>query len=227
MGATSGVALLFLVAALLAAAFASLRNGRRARAPARDADRRRRLLLLPLTFLSGALMQLGSRPAGSGPWQVQPGRLGGGRRARPDLLGLGLLGRSSVVSAWFATRAFGVYQRSSDSLKNSAASFAGDGHLLPPLQPRDRRLVLQLRQPDLPGLHDADAGRHALPGLREAEDAGRGRCSRWPSIRSRPVCRDQRRGLLRRRRPRAPSDDLPQLVLCRGPYGVAEGEYGG
>ena len=29
-----------------------------------------------------------------------------------------------------------------------------------------RRLVLELRAPDLPGLHDAEPGRHALPGVR-------------------------------------------------------------
>ena len=38
--------------------------------------------------------------------------------------------------------------------------------LLPPPQPRDGRLLLDLRPADLPGLHDADAGRHALPGVR-------------------------------------------------------------
>ena len=32
--------------------------------------------------------------------------------------------------------------------------------------------MLELRPPDLPGLHDADAGRHALPGVLEAEDEG-------------------------------------------------------
>ena len=41
-----------------------------------------------------------------------------------------------------------------------------DGHVLPPPVARDRRLVLQLRQADLPGLHDGDARGDALPGLR-------------------------------------------------------------
>ena len=32
--------------------------------------------------------------------------------------------------------------------------------------------MLELRAPDLPRLHDADAGRHALPGVRAPDDAG-------------------------------------------------------
>ena len=38
-----------------------------------------------------------------------------------------------------------------------------NGHLLPPPLARDRRLVLELRAPDLPRLHDEHAGRDALP----------------------------------------------------------------
>ena len=40
--------------------------------------------------------------------------------------------------------------------------------LLPPPGPRDRGLLLELRTPDLSRLHDAVAGRHALPGVRAA-----------------------------------------------------------
>ena len=39
------------------------------------------------------------------------------------------------------------------------------GDLLPPPEPRDGGVVLELRPADLPGLHDADPGRHALPGV--------------------------------------------------------------
>ena len=52
-----------------------------------------------------------------------------------------------------------------------------DGRLLPPQRPRDRGLLLELRQPDLPRLHDGHAGRDALPGVL-APDARRcGRCA--------------------------------------------------
>ena len=37
---------------------------------------------------------------------------------------------------------------------------------------RDRRLVFLLRAADLPGLHDADLGRHALPGVRARAHQG-------------------------------------------------------
>ena len=59
-----------------------------------------------------------------------------------------------------------------DFLKNALLASLRDGHLLPPPQPRDGRLVLELRTPDLPGLHDADARRHALPRVLAAEDPG-------------------------------------------------------
>jgi ABC-2 type transport system permease protein len=108
------VPLLFLVAALLAAAFASLSNGIGVLARQRETlIGAVSLLLLPLTFLSGALMQLSLAPgwirtvAKFNPvdWAVV-----GARDA--DLARLGLLCALVVVSAWFATRAFSVYQRS-------------------------------------------------------------------------------------------------------------------
>jgi ABC-2 type transport system permease protein len=108
------VPLLFLVAALLAAAFASLSNGIGILARQRETlIGAVSLLLLPLTFLSGALMQLSLAPgwirtvATFNPvdWAVV-----GARDA--DMARIGLLCALVVVSAWFATRAFGVYQRS-------------------------------------------------------------------------------------------------------------------
>ena len=45
--------------------------------------------------------------------------------------------------------------------------------LLPPSRPRDQRLLLELRAADLPRLHDLDAGRDALPGVRGRADAVR------------------------------------------------------
>ena len=44
--------------------------------------------------------------------------------------------------------------------------------------------MLELRQADLPGLHDLDAGRHALPGLRRAAASASTRCARCTSTRS-------------------------------------------
>jgi ABC-2 type transport system permease protein len=115
MGASlAHVPLLFLVAALLAAAFASLSNGLGVLARQRESlIGAVSLLLLPLTFLSGALMQLSLAPgwirtvAKFNPvdWAVV-----GARDA--DLLRLGALGALVVLAAWFATHAFGVYQRS-------------------------------------------------------------------------------------------------------------------
>jgi anti-sigma-K factor RskA len=48
-------------------------------------------------------------------------------------------------------------------VQTACVSSPRDGDLLPPSGPRDGRLVLFLRPSDLPGLHDADSGRHALP----------------------------------------------------------------
>ena len=73
--------------------------------------------------------------------------------------------------------------------------------------PRDARLVLELRAPDLPGLHAPEPGRHALPGVRDADDEGQDRCA---SVGGEPratialivICVDRlpRRGQLRRQR---------------------------
>ena len=106
--------LLFLVAALLAAAFASLSNGIGILARQRETlIGAVSLLLLPLTFLSGALMQLNLAPGWIGRWRRSTRSTGRwSARVDADVLRLGLLGALVVASAWFATRAFGVYQRS-------------------------------------------------------------------------------------------------------------------
>ena len=72
--------------------------------------------------------------------------------------------------------------------------------LLPTPQPRDRRLLLQLRQTDLPRVHDADPGRDALPRVREPADQSHPRNSHGSQSRAlsgdlRPG-RDQRRDFL-------------------------------
>jgi ABC-2 type transport system permease protein len=118
-----GVLVLILVAALLAAAFASLSNGLAVLARQRETlIGAVSLVLLPLTFLSSALMQPSLAPdwiraiatvnpvnwasdaarsaaMGSFDWGLVAGRVG-------------LLVALVIVCAGFATRAFGVYQRS-------------------------------------------------------------------------------------------------------------------
>jgi ABC-2 type transport system permease protein len=117
-----GVLILILVAALLAAAFASLSNGVGVLARQRETlIGAVSLVLLPLTFLSSALMQQDLVPGwirtvgefNPVNWAVEAGR----SAAMGDLdWGLvagrvGLLFALVVVSATFATRAFGTYQR--------------------------------------------------------------------------------------------------------------------
>jgi len=118
-----GVLVLLLVAALLAAIFASFSNGIAILTGQRETlIGMVSLLLLPLTFLSSALMQPSLAPGWIGTvakfnpvdwaataarnsttesfdWGVVAGRVG-------------LLTALVVLAAWFATRAFGVYQRS-------------------------------------------------------------------------------------------------------------------
>jgi ABC-2 type transport system permease protein len=118
-----GVLVLILVAALLAAAFASLSNGLAVLARQRETlIGAVSLVLLPLTFLSSALMQPSLAPdwiraistvnpvnwasdaarsaaMGSFDWGLVAGRVG-------------LLVALVIVCAGFATRAFGAYQRS-------------------------------------------------------------------------------------------------------------------
>ena len=58
---------------------------------------------------------------------------------------------------------------------------AAHGHLLSPPLARDRRLVLLLRAADLPRLHDADLGGHALPGVRARAHQGQDGAQRGPT----------------------------------------------
>jgi ABC-2 type transport system permease protein len=118
-----GVLILVLVAGLLAAAFASLSNGVGLLARQRETlIGAVSLVLLPLTFLSSALMQQDLVPSwirtvgdfNPVNWAVEAGR----SAAMGDLdwgvvaSRIGLLFALVVVAATFATRAFGTYQRS-------------------------------------------------------------------------------------------------------------------
>src|SRR4051794_22532334 len=118
-----GVLILMLVASLLAAAFASFSNGLGVLTRQRESlIGAVTLVLLPLTFLSSALMQQSLAPDWIGTvakfnpvdWAVAAGRSAAMEQIDWGLVAsrVGLLAALVLVSAWFATRAFGSYQRS-------------------------------------------------------------------------------------------------------------------
>jgi ABC-2 type transport system permease protein len=118
-----GVLILMLVAALLGAAFASLSNGLGVLARQRETlIGAVTMVLLPLTFLSSALMQQSLVPgwietvAKFNPvnWAVEAGRSAAMSDMDWGLVAgrVGLLTGLVVLCSWFATRAFGTYQRS-------------------------------------------------------------------------------------------------------------------
>jgi ABC-2 type transport system permease protein len=118
-----GVLILMLVAALLGAAFASLSNGIGMLARQRETlIGAVSLVLLPLTFLSSALMQQSLVPAwirtvsklNPVNWAVEAGRSAAMQKIDWGLVAsrVGLLAALVVLCAAFATRAFGTYQRS-------------------------------------------------------------------------------------------------------------------
>jgi ABC-2 type transport system permease protein len=118
-----GVLILMLVAALLGAAFASLSNGLGVLARQRETlIGAVTMVLLPLTFLSSALMQQSLVPGWIGTvarfnpvnWAVEAGRSAAMSDIDWGLVAsrVGLLAALTVLCAWFATRAFGAYQRS-------------------------------------------------------------------------------------------------------------------
>jgi ABC-2 type transport system permease protein len=118
-----GVLILILVAVLLAASFASLSNGLGMLARQREAlIGAVSFVLLPLTFLSGALMQQSLVPnwietvSKFNPvnWAVEAGRSAAMGNTDWGLVAsrIGSLTVLVVLCATFATRAFGAYQRS-------------------------------------------------------------------------------------------------------------------
>jgi ABC-2 type transport system permease protein len=122
-GGVGGVLLLILVAALLAATFASLSNGIAVLAPQRETlIGAVSFVLLPVTFLSAALMQQSLVPgwirtiAKFNPvnWAVEAGRSAAMRTIDWGLVAsrIGLLIAVMLLSGAFATRAFNKYQRS-------------------------------------------------------------------------------------------------------------------
>jgi ABC-2 type transport system permease protein len=118
-----GVVILVLVAALLAGSFASLSNAIALTARSREAlIGAVSFVLLPLTFLSSALMQQSLVPhwirtvSKFNPvnWAAEAGRSAATSHVDWGLVGsrLGFLVALLVVCATLATRAFGTYQRS-------------------------------------------------------------------------------------------------------------------
>jgi ABC-2 type transport system permease protein len=123
VGGVGGVLLLILVAALLAAVFASLSNAVAVLARQREAlIGAVTFVLLPLTFLSTALMQQSLVPgwirsvARFNPvnWAVEAGRSAAMSHIDWGLVAgrIGLLAALTLISAMLATRAFASYQRS-------------------------------------------------------------------------------------------------------------------
>jgi ABC-2 type transport system permease protein len=118
-----GIAILVVVAGMLAAIFASLSNGLGVLTRQRESlIGAVTLFLLPLTFLSSALMQTSLAPgwihtvAKFNPvnWAAEAARSAAMGSLDWGLVAgrVGLLAALVVLSAAFATRAFGVYQRS-------------------------------------------------------------------------------------------------------------------
>jgi ABC-2 type transport system permease protein len=122
-GGVGGVLILMLVAALLGAAFASFSNGLGVLTRQRESlIGAVTLVLLPLTFLSSALMQQSLAPDWIGTvakfnpvnWAVVAGRSAAMEKIDWGLVAgrVGLLCALVVLASVFATRAFGSYQRS-------------------------------------------------------------------------------------------------------------------
>jgi ABC-2 type transport system permease protein len=122
-GGVQGVLMMMLLAGLLAAVFASLSNGLGVLARQRESlIGAVSLVILPLTFLSSALMQASLVPtwirdvARYNPvnWAVVAARSAAMDRTDWGLVAgrFGLLLALAILAGWFATRAFRTYQRS-------------------------------------------------------------------------------------------------------------------
>jgi ABC-2 type transport system permease protein len=122
-GGVQGVLMMMILAGLLAAVFASLSNGLGVLARQRESlIGAVSLVILPLTFLSSALMQASLVPhwirdvSRYNPvnWAVVAARSAAMRKTDWGMVAgrFGLLLALAVLAAWFATRAFRTYQRS-------------------------------------------------------------------------------------------------------------------
>jgi ABC-2 type transport system permease protein len=122
-GGVQGVLMMLLLAGLLAAVFASLSNGLGVLARQRESlIGAVSLVILPLTFLSSALMQASLVPAwirdvaryNPVNWAVVAARSAAMDRTDWGIVAgrFGLLLALAILAGWFATRAFRTYQRS-------------------------------------------------------------------------------------------------------------------
>jgi ABC-2 type transport system permease protein len=122
-GGVQGVLMMMLLAGLLAAVFASLSNGLGVLARQRESlIGAVSLVILPLTFLSSALMQASLVPAwirdvakyNPVNWAVVAARSAAMDRTDWGIVAgrFGLLLALAILAGWFATRAFRTYQRS-------------------------------------------------------------------------------------------------------------------
>lgn len=122
-GGVGGVVIMIVLAGLLGAVFASLSNGLGVLARQRESlIGAVSLVLLPLTFLSTALMQQSLVPrwirtvAKFNPvnWAVEAARSAAMEKTDWGVVAsrLGMLLALALIAAWFATRAFRAYQRS-------------------------------------------------------------------------------------------------------------------
>ena len=173
--------------------------------PARPGERLEATLTTLTELAADELEALGAVGAMRDPrnWVRPAAAVGVGTRRRRRAVVLRVRGRRAQAQAAaphpvdFADRAADDRRRGSSAAVRRATSTrtaAGapadvDGHLLPPSRPRDRRLVLELRAADLPGLHDADAGRHALPGVRAQKTKVKHDPRRWPQRAARHATR--------------------------------------
>jgi ABC-2 type transport system permease protein len=122
-GGVQGVLMMLLLAGLLAAVFASLSNGLGVLARQRESlIGAVSLVILPLTFLSSALMQASLVPAwirdvaryNPVNWAVVAARSAAMDKTDWGIVAgrFGLLLALAILAGWFATRAFRTYQRS-------------------------------------------------------------------------------------------------------------------
>ena len=162
-------------------------------------------MLLPLTFLSSALMQQDLAPGWIGTvakfnpvnWAVEAGRSAAMEQIDWGLVAgrLGLLFALVVLAAVFATRAFGTYQRSlyRRGPCSWASTTAWTRSRRPSFCSRWRTCVFDRRERDHQLLGDLAVGEAAADEPRTSSSRGR-QLPRKPGLRERPTAGARRSG---------------------------------